>query len=260
MTTPENPYEIIRYQEVDSTNAIALDLGGRGAPHGTVVQATVQSGGKGRQSRLFSSPLAGLYMSMVLRPELSGNDLPLVTLAAGVATAFAIEKFTELQIQLKWPNDLYVNGRKLGGILTEAAPYSQESNSIPYVVVGIGINVNTQSQSFPESLQEAITSLYCQTNQEYNIEQILLTLVDELLGEVNLLQVNKKNVLDHWQDRDYLLKKKLCWQDPQGNVINGVGMGLLNDGKYQLTTSEGEDFSVLAGDIILTEINGRQIK
>lgn len=260
MSILDTSFDIIHYQEVESTNTVALEMGEREAAHGTVVHADRQTGGRGRQSRFFSSPVGGLYMSIVLRPHLAGNDLPLVTLAAGIATAEAIEKLSGLPVQLKWPNDLYLNGKKLGGILTEAAPYSQETKSIPFVVTGIGVNVNTPAEAFPEPLQALATSLFCQSSREFNIDLLLKSVIAELLAEVQLLQEIKENVLAHWRNRDYLLDRELTWQDPQGRIIYGVGRGLMADGRYRLTTSQGDDYPVLSGDIQLTEINGQHIK
>lgn len=260
MSIPALPFDIIRYQEVESTNSIALELGEQGAQNGTVVQALTQREGKGRQARVFLSPVGGLYISVILRPTLLTDTLPLVTLAAGVAAAEIIEIFSNLRVQLKWPNDLYVNDRKLGGILTESAPYSIETGTIPFIVTGIGVNVNTPIEAFPETLREMVTSLYCQSGQHYDIAELLQSLVRQLLQDVENLSVDEKTVLARWQRRDYLLNKQLRWQTPKGETVQGVGKGLLPDGRYRLTTVDGNDYSVLSGDIILTEIDGKRIK
>lgn len=260
MILPEMRVNVIRYPEVDSTNTIALAMGNQGAAHGTVVQADVQTGGRGRLSRHFSSPPGGLYVSVILRPGLSAGNLPLVTLAAGVAVAEAIEKTVGIQVFLKWPNDIYLNDKKMGGILVEAAPYSHASSSIPYVVAGIGLNVNTERESFPDSLQDFATSLYCQTGLSYDIDMLLQSLIDELLQAITILEQNPEYVLASWQERDYLLSKQLCWQVPRGKDIYGTGMGLLPDGRYCLASRDGQEYQVLSGDITLTEIEGRKIK
>lgn len=260
MSIPPVPFKVIRYQEVESTNSLAVELGVQGAGHGTVVHAIAQTGGRGRQSREFSSPPGGLYLSIVLRPSLPGDDLPLVTLAAGIAAAEIIEVFSEISVQLKWPNDLYVNGKKLGGILTEAAPFSPENSSIPFVVTGIGVNVNTPLELFPGALQDMVTSLYCQSGQRYAIDDLIEPLIRQLLAEVENLAVDKKTVLSRWQQRDFLLNKRLKWQTPQGQTVEGVGAGLLPDGRYNLKAANGEEVPVLSGDIVLTEIDDQPIK
>ncbi len=253
-------FKVIRYPQVDSTNRIAVDLGNQGAAHGTVLQADQQSGGRGRQSRHFFSPPGGMYISAIIRPQLPVEELALITLAAGIACAEAIEKTSGVPVQLKWPNDLYANGKKLGGILTEAAPYSQATRDIPFIVVGVGLNVNTRTDSFPDSLQDLATSLYCISGHEQDIDKLLHLLLKALFAEVSLLQESREEVLAHWGDRDFLVGKKLSWQDPQGKIVHGTGSGLLPDGRYRLTTSGGDDYPVLAGDIRITDINGLSIK
>jgi len=257
---PGKKYTVIRYPKVDSTNSIATDLGGQDAPHGTVVLADEQSGGRGRLSRFFSSPRGGLYLSVILRPQLPVEKLPLITLAAGVACAEAVELVAGISVQLKWPNDLYYNGKKLGGILSEAAPYSSLDGAVPFIVVGLGLNVNTRSESFPRPLSHHATSLYCLTSQEYEIGKLVDSFMNLLFSEVALLQDNKENVMDHWRKRDYLFGKKVRWQVPQGEIVHGIGNGLLSDGRYRLTSSGGDDYPVLAGDIEIIDISGRNIK
>lgn len=253
-------YKVIRYSRVDSTNRIAYELGCKDAVHGTVVLADEQSVGRGRKSRLFISPRGGLYLSVILRPQLPVEEISLVTLAAGVATAEAVELITGISAQLKWPNDLYCNGKKLGGILTEAAPYSQLEKGVPFVVVGIGLNVNTRSDLFPHALHDIATSLYSITDQKYDINTLMDSLMDSLLVEVTLLQKNKEKVMSHWRHRDYLLGKNLSWKDPLGQVVHGTGSGLLPDGRYRLTSSGGDDYPVIAGDISIIELSGGCIK
>lgn len=253
-------FKLIRYPRVDSTNRVAIDLGFRGYAHNTVVVADEQSGGKGRQARSFFSPPGGLYMSALLRPQLFAAELSLITLAAGVACVRAIEMITGIFIQLKWPNDLYYNGKKLGGILTEAAPYSQATGSVPFVVVGIGLNVNTRLELFHDALRDLVTSLYYVGGLEYDIDTLLHSLVTALLEEVTLLRESPEQVLAQWRCYDLLLGKKLSWQDPGGGVIQGTGNGLLPDGRYRLTTAGGDDYPVLAGDIAFIDLNGRSMK
>jgi len=256
----ESPITVIRYTRIDSTNRAAFALGEQGSPHGTVVVADEQTGGRGRQARSFASPRGGLYMSVILRPQIPAERLPLVTLAAGLAGADAVEAVCSEHVQLKWPNDLYAAGKKLGGILTETASYSHGAKSVPFIVIGIGLNVNTRIESLPMPLQNLATSLYCLHGLEYPMELLLHTLARELLRRVDMLADKWEQVLAEWRKRDYLEGKRLCWQDPQGWIIRGTGKGLLSDGRYLLTTRSGDDYPVLAGDITLTEINGNMVK
>lgn len=136
-----------------STNTTARALAQDGAPEGTVVVATAQTAGRGTRSRSFFSPQGGVYMSIILRPREA--DGCLITSCAAVAVARAIERLCPLGVQVKWVNDLYVGGRKLCGILTEAG--FTPNNSIDFVVLGIGVNV--AAVDFPPDIADIATSL-----------------------------------------------------------------------------------------------------
>lgn len=256
----KKPINVIRYATVDSTQRVALELGLKGVDQGTVVLADRQTKGKGRLSREFTSPPGGLYVSFILHPKLSTEMLPLVTLAAGTAFASAIGELADVQVKLKWPNDLYCEGKKIGGILTEAGPYSTQKEAVSFVVVGVGVNINTKLEEFPHQIRSSISSLHCITGRVYSIDALLHISANALFAEISLLQSNPDQILDKWQACDFLLGKHLTWHDPQGQEICGIGKGLLPDGRYLLTTSGGDDYPVLAGDIFITKINGQDIK
>lgn len=136
-----------------STNTTARELAQNGAPEGTVVVAAAQTAGRGTRSRAFFSPQGGVYMSIILRPREA--DGCLITSCAAVAVARAIERLCPLTVQVKWVNDLYIGGRKLCGILTEAG--FTPNNALDYVVLGIGVNV--AAVDFPPEIADIATSL-----------------------------------------------------------------------------------------------------
>jgi len=243
--------KVIRFADVPSTNRIAIELGQKGAAHGTVVLANRQSRGRGRMERSFASPPGGLYISIIIRPELDSEQLPLITLAAGVACCKTVETLTGLVVQLKWPNDLYVGDKKLAGILTESSPYSASKQKISFFVVGIGINVNTEIEMFPPSLQESVTSLYCIQNKRYDPELFISGIVDQLNRFVTDPASEKNTLFSYWQQRDYLFGKDIGWQNPAGEQLYGIGAGLHHDGCYTLRTAEGEDRYILGGELSL---------
>ena len=142
----------IHYEEsVDSTQKIALRLSLDGAPEGTVVIAEEQTAGRGRLARPWHSPkYTGVWMSVILRPNLLPQKAPQLTLIVAVAVVQAIEELTTLHPQIKWPNDLLVNGKKITGILTELQAESDRINS---VIIGIGMNANQEEESYPEDLR-----------------------------------------------------------------------------------------------------------
>ena len=142
--------DITILSEVDSTNNAAKELASAGAPHGSAVAAEMQTAGKGRIGRSFVSPVGkGLYVSAIIRPELSIEFAPMITAAAACAGAAAVESLCGQPVSIKWVNDLYMNGRKICGILTEAS-MGLELKSLDYAVIGIGINVRSAKDTCPK--------------------------------------------------------------------------------------------------------------
>jgi BirA family biotin operon repressor/biotin-[acetyl-CoA-carboxylase] ligase len=166
-----------------STNTNALAAAKVGAPHGSVFFADEQTAGRGRGGHTWhSAPGDGLYVSVLLRPTLPASTLPLLPLAAGLAAASAIQQATSLAIDLRWPNDLLIGPRKLGGILVEART---ESASIAHAVVGIGINVH--HRAFPADLATPATSLDLETGTRNSRQPLLVALLKSLEAEAAAL-------------------------------------------------------------------------
>lgn len=144
---------------VDSTNMEAKRWAMEGAPHGALVVAARQTAGRGRLGRSFASPPGGLYLSVVLRPQGAGGTAGLVTSAAAVAVRQAVQRLCGIALGIKWVNDLYLNGKKCCGILSEAAT-GMESGGIEYMVVGVGVNLATPPEAFGPEVAAVATSLY----------------------------------------------------------------------------------------------------
>ena len=147
------------YDTIDSTNLKARQLAMDGAPHGTVVLAKQQTSGRGRLGRSFFSPREGIYLSIVIKPDFDVSKSVLVTSAAAVAVANAIEKVCGLESKIKWVNDVYIDGKKVCGILTEAGA-DIESGQLEWLVVGIGLNLTATAEDFPPELTAKAGSLY----------------------------------------------------------------------------------------------------
>lgn len=146
------------YDTIDSTNTRAKALAKEGAPHGTVLVAGTQTGGRGRMGRSFScAPGMGVYLSVILRPRCRAESLMHLTCAAGLAGCKAVEQVCGVRPQIKWPNDLLLGGKKLGGILTELG--FDRDDLVDYAIIGIGINCNQKTKDFPPPLQAIATSL-----------------------------------------------------------------------------------------------------
>lgn len=242
----------IRFETVGSTNAIAMEIGERSPEDVTVVLAQQQTAGQGRRGRYFFSPPGGLYMSVILRPEVPPGRLPMITLAAGIACSLALEKLCGLEVKIKWPNDLYVDGKKLGGILTEAAPYCFTQRKISFVVVGIGINVNVRLETFPPELRNHVISLYDVGRRSYDMEALAADIVEHLTRSVRALTDHADAILHAWRQRDFLLNREVRWRDPQGSMVHGCGAGLMDDGCYCIRTADNGQLAVVAGDLIIS--------
>jgi BirA family biotin operon repressor/biotin-[acetyl-CoA-carboxylase] ligase len=237
---------IHHFEVLDSTSSHALALARQGAGHGTVVLADQQTGGRGRAGRQFSSPPGGLYFSVILRPALELADFPLLTLAAGVGLAAGLRQAAGAQAQLKWPNDLYLAERKLGGILTESGPLQ---GGLPgFVAVGVGINVSTQPEDFPPELRHKVISLV-EAGVQSSPAALLPSLLEHLHAAVQRLENgDKAALLEEWRRLDYLLGKPLEY-DSGGEMLPAVGAGLAEDGRYIVADASGREHRVTAGDV-----------
>ena len=170
--------ELIVLSETASTNNYAKELAAEGAPEGTAVIARAQTGGKGRLGRSFFSPKdMGVYISVILRPKCLAENNILITSMAAVAAARAIEKVCGGEVRIKWVNDLYVGGKKICGILTEAL-LDFESGIPEYIILGIGVNV--KKTEFPDELKDIATSLENETGESISKSDIAAQILNEL--------------------------------------------------------------------------------
>ncbi len=199
---------IIKLGTVDSTNAYAMDLAEKGAEHGTVVIAENQTKGRGRLGRTWVSPPGGnIYMSVILRPSIQLAEGTLLTIMAGVACCRALRNGTGIQVEIKWPNDLMVSGRKAGGILTEI---KANAGNIVFAVMGIGINVNTSLEDFPSDVKETATSLRNEAAKEYPRDILVAGILGELEGCSDILAGGGKElILDEWRRLTTMLGRKV---------------------------------------------------
>lgn len=163
LTTKFLGHPVVFLDEVDSTNTYAKNLGASGGQNGTAVVAVRQTAGKGRLARKFESPEGyGVYLSILLRPKLQVADINCITLMAAVVVADTVEELCGVRPTIKWTNDVYLNGKKLCGILTECS-IEGESGAVEYAVVGIGTNLGQRRDDFPEAIREIATSVFQET-------------------------------------------------------------------------------------------------
>lgn len=236
---------IYRYQQADSTNRIGKDFLRKGTFSGTVVTTEVQTGGKGQYGRSFSSPPGGLYFSLLLSPSLPPELLPMVTLATGAACAEILDDVSGQSVGLKWPNDLILGKRKLAGILSETV---FNAGVAPWVIIGVGINVNSRAVDFPLELRPLVTTLYDVTRQYYSLDDLLEDLVSGIEGKVSQLESDYRSVLADWRGHDYLMGKPVRHIAGE-KVIIGRGEGLAEDGRYIIRDTSGKLHHILGGQL-----------
>lgn len=189
-------------QSVTSTNTIAKELASQGAKEGTVILAKEQTAGKGRMGRVFHSPNStGIYFSIILRPQLSLENSLLITTCAAVAVAQAIETVAQVKAEIKWVNDIFVNGKKAVGILTEAS-LNCENGGLEYAVCGIGINVDTKI--FPGEVANIAGSIFDEKPANLPVTSML---VAETLNEFSqcMTSLTEKKYLEEYRKRSFLI-------------------------------------------------------
>jgi BirA family biotin operon repressor/biotin-[acetyl-CoA-carboxylase] ligase len=239
------------FTEIDSTNARARQLAENGAAEGEVVIAESQSQGRGRLGRRWESPaFANLYFSILLRPKLPPVHAPQITLMAAVALAETVDSFIPQTPAIKWPNDIMVDGKKLAGILTEAAC---DSERLQYVILGIGVNLNYSINSMPEEIRERATSVLELTRQNISRESFLQRLIqglDRCYGELE--QAGFAALAARWEAyfgwRGRRVRVELLDQ-----VLTGRAKGIDRDGALVIINDHGALQRVIAGDVILLE-------
>jgi BirA family transcriptional regulator, biotin operon repressor / biotin---[acetyl-CoA-carboxylase] ligase len=225
----------LHHRLTDSTNARARELALAGAPDGTIVTATEQNAGRGRQGRTWTAPPGrALLLSAIVR-DLSKRDA-LLPLAVPVAVAEACDAFVAARSDIKWPNDVWVGGRKLAGILLEGRP--QEG----WAVLGVGLNVGTQGDEFPDELRDTATSLAIEGGSDPGVEPVLAAVL-EALDE--WLRRSTRDILAAWRQRDALAGREVRW-----NGGEGIAAGLDDSGAL-LVETDGGRVALDAGEVHL---------
>ncbi len=237
---------IFHFFRTDSTNRVALELGHAGEPEGAVVLAEEQTAGRGRGGRAWHSERAtGIYVTLLLRPKLAPVQAPLLTMMAGLSAHSAVQALTGLEVDLKWPNDLLVRGRKLGGILTEM---HAEPGQIRFVIVGIGLNVN--QEKFPGELANLATSLRAETGKPQSRMELLVRLLHEFESDYNrFLREGVATVVARFESvSSYARGKRVRVTNGTESYV-GTTAGLGPEGLLQVERDGGQLMTVIAGDV-----------
>ncbi len=243
--------KIYYYPETGSTNDEAFSLGNAGAFEGTAVIADSQTGGKGRLGRSWHSPACtNIYTSVILRPLMESSQASRIPIMVGVAVADVLENYCPGKISLKWPNDVLLNDKKVCGILSQA---KITGGKVDFVVAGIGINVNMNSNQFSEEIRSTATSLFEETGREISREDLLISLYENL--EKWYKQLASKGVgpvKEKWLSRTKMIGQtvQVVFKD---EIIAGKAAGLNDDGSLILVDEGNKEIKVSAGDATIVK-------
>ena len=245
---------IIFLKETDSTNTRAKELAAQGAPEGTLVIAEKQTSGRGRRGRnWFSPPGGGIYCSLILRPVLSPSETPRITLMTAVVLAETLISLMKLKLRIKWPNDILVNGKKLAGILTEI---STEMDAVNYIVVGLGMNVNTQLEDLPREIKKTATSILIETKKPFPRVKLIQHYLKLYEKYYDMFKKNDfKPIMKRWRELADIIGKQIR-VDVIGKTHIGKVVDVDNDGVLILKDDKGVLQRIFSGDVTLA----RQLK
>jgi len=241
--------DIHYFQETESTNLRAKDLAEAGAPEGTVVIAERQTAGRGRRGRTwFSSPGNGIYATLVLRPAMPPMGAPRITLVTAVAIAEALLSQVDIGVRIKWPNDILVKGKKLAGILTEI---STEMDAINYIIVGLGLNVNTPIENFPEEIKDRATSIYAETGERFSRIKLFRACLEQFEKYYELFKADGfPSIMERWKQLSGIVGQKIV-VDVIGQEYLGKVVDIDADGVLILKDDQGRVHRIFSGDVTL---------
>lgn len=245
--------EIQYYDETDSTNTRAKAWAEAGAPHGALIVADMQSAGRGRRGRTWESPKGtNVYLSVVLRPKMQPMEAPMLTLVMAHSIAKALRDVAEINVKIKWPNDIVLHKKKVCGILTEM---SAEIDYINYVVIGAGINVN--GDTIPEELTRSATTLSIEEKRTFKRSELIAMILKQFEKDYELFcetrdlskfQQTYNQVLVN-QDREVRVLEP-------GNEYNGYALGINETGELLVRREDGSISNVFAGEVSVRGIYG----
>lgn len=242
---------VIYRDTVGSTNTLAKEVAEKEDGHGFLITADVQNSGKGRRGRNWVSPGgSGIWMSLLLRPKLEPVCASMLTLIAALAVAKAIKADTQLDTKIKWPNDIVVNGKKVCGILTEM---NAEPDFINYVIIGIGINVNTEA--FPDEIKSMATSLYLEQGKKANRSQLICDIMENLETYYEKFVEAESMAPFLSEYNSFLINKDKTVKIIGNSEMTGIAKGINEKGEL-LVEADGKIVPVLSGEVSVRGLYG----
>lgn len=246
---------LLWFPSIDSTNTRAKELAAQGAPHGTVLIADHQTGGRGRLGRSFHSPGGvGIYLSLILRPNCVPSELMHLTCAAAVAACDAVEAACGIRPGIKWTNDLVWGKRKLAGILTELG--LSPDGTVNYAVIGIGINCCQKESDFPPEIREMAGSLHSVTGKEIDRAKVAAALLDALYQMDQCLLTDRNSIMDRYRTNCITLGQEVSVVKADGSACHGTALDLDNEGGLLVAFSDGIQETVTSGEVSVRGMYG----
>ena len=237
------------YKEVASTNTVAKFLSMNNIENGSVVISERQTKAKGRSGKSWESPLGGIWLSIILNPNVDYSKLPLITLATGVAVAKTLERVGIENPEIKWPNDIIINDKKVCGILTEAVT---KFNTIENVIIGVGIDANLNLADFPEELQDGTTTLQIELGRAGNENLLIGMFLEEFEKIANLFIEEKyEDILKEWRKRSYTIGKIVEVREPFNTYYDAYVLGIGKEGALVVEKIDGTLEKVISGECII---------
>ena len=239
------------FEEIDSTQNFAEQIALDEKENGTIVIAEKQTAGKGRLDRKWTSPKGGIWFSLIIHPKFDVSTSTLVPIAGAVALAKAIKNTLNIDVSVKWPNDITLNGKKVAGMLVDA---SFQANNIDYLILGIGINFDIDTKKIEKRLSKSANFYGVNSLRKKDDNTPPKILLREFLVQFEkiLMQLNKgekAKIVKEWTKKADKIGKKISINTSDGK-ISGVAQGIDNDGALKLKTSKGIK-KIFVGDVVL---------
>lgn len=229
---------VLRFPELDSTNAKAIELALQGAEEGTVVRADKQSAGRGRRNRVWESPAGGgLWFTLILRPQRESQVVAQVTLLAAVAVVETLKQAYGIDAHIKWPNDILVSDRKICGILSEML---LNDVGVEYVVIGIGLNVNFSEADLRDDLKQTATSLCRELGHAADPDRVLTLFLEIFEKWYNRWhQEGFENIRTNWLNHNCTIGRRVLVKDDDVVIFKGIATDINDYGSIQVVGQDG---------------------
>ena len=237
------------FDEVSSTNTVAKFLAINKAANGSVILSEKQTDARGRSGKAWESPKGGIWLSMIVQPNVDYSKLPLITIATGVAVAKAIERTGITTAEIKWPNDIMIHDKKVCGILTEAVT---QFNTIENVIIGVGIDANIDISDFPEELQNGTTTIADELGRKED-ENVLIRYFLEEFEKIaeQFTHEGYEDILKEWRKRSYSIGKIVEVREPFNKNYDAYVVGIGKEGALIVEKIDGTLEKVISGECII---------